>query len=110
MKQYNKCIPIGDKLYIERLNLDIQIESNGIVLPSNFSSNNSIGVGKIIKSTKIAEEKWGLYDGDYILYDFHSIYDKKGIHQDKTAIIDSENVILKITEQEACDFSKKYLR
>jgi len=110
MKEYNKCIPIGDKLYIERLNFDIQIVSDGIVLPCNYSSNNSLGIGKILKSTKIAEEKWGLYEGDYIMYDFHSIYDKSHIHTDKTAIIDSENVLLKLSEEEAQKYINKYIR
>lgn len=110
MKKYSKCIPIGDKLYIEKMNFDIQIQSEGIILPMSYSKNCALGVAKIIETTKTVNEKWNLYNGDYIVYDFHSVYDKDTITQDQVAIIDGENVILKLTEQEAHEFQNKYLR
>lgn len=99
--KYEKLIPIGDCVLIEKLSEDCLRKSHGLYIPDPAKyKNNKIGVGKVLDLSKTAKEKLGLKTGDYVLYDYFSVFDDKSIN----VLTKYENIIMQLNEDEAYKF------
>lgn len=99
--QYKSMKAIGECVLIEKLTEDCLRKSHGLYIPDPAKfKNNKIGVGKIIDLGKKAKENLGIDINDYVLYDYFSVFDDKGM----CVLTKYENIIMQLSEDEAYKF------
>lgn len=100
-KNYEKVIPVGECVLIEKLTEDCLRKSHGLYIPDPAKfKNNKIGVGKVIGISKKAKSALSIDVNDYVLYDYYSVFDDKG----KNVLTKYENIFMQLTEEEAHNF------
>lgn len=77
-----------------------------IVLPQSYAKNESLGLAKVLNMGKAKDiEESGLKIGDYVLYDYYSVY-----HNNNDYVLTRiENIILRITPEEAENYLERYI-
>lgn len=101
-KEFKRLNVVGEKVLLEKLIKDNFMMKDGIYMPtlSSENKNERLGIGKILEITNETAEKYGLAVGDYVFYDYFSANgDWK-----ENIITNCDNIILKLTENEAKDF------
>jgi co-chaperonin GroES (HSP10) len=101
MSVYSETMkPIGDKLLLKKLLPTMDKRFGDILIPQSVQKNNTLGVAEIIDLGEIAKET-GLKIGDFVLYDYFSVY-----HNNMDFVITkAENIILCLTKEEAEDYA-----
>lgn len=100
-KLYNSINVFGDKVLIKRLTPESLRQVDGIFIPeSSKYQNMKIGAGQIIALGNDAKTDYGVDVNDYVLYDYYSA---NGDNKD-TIITKAENLIVKVSEEEAYKF------
>ena len=96
--------PLGDKVLLKKLVCTLDKRYGNIVLPQSFAKNASFGVAQVISMGPDTKES-GLEINDYVLYDYYSVY-----HNNNDIVLTKiENVILKITKEEADNYINNYV-
>ena len=100
-KIYSELNVKGDYILLKKMNNSQPKNVNGIfIVESNKYKNSKIGVGEVLETGKDVTEKYGIYERDFILYDYYSANGD----WDENAIIDASNVIMILSAKEAEDF------
>ena len=102
-KEYADITPVGEYVLLKKLVQDSVRKVDGIYIPeSKEYLNAKLGCGQILELRKEVAEEYGVKEGDYVLYDYYSVH---GDHDD-TVITAAENLIIKLSEEEAKRFVK----
>lgn len=97
---YENFKVLGPHILVQRFENEEHKVGDIFIPDSKKYLNDKIGVGKIIEMGKIAEKESNLKVGDYVLYDFFSIFaDCK-----PNVLINYENIFLQLNEEEAKEF------
>ena len=92
---------IGTHVLVKKLTLDDLQIRNGVYVPETAENKNlKMGIGQILMITDEESKSTGLKKDDYILYDYYSA---NGDWKDNI-ITKSENIILKLSKEEADRF------
>lgn len=102
---YNFIKPCGDKVLLKKLVNTLNKKYGNILIPQEINKNQSFGVAQVIDlgSSKSIKDS-GLKTGDYVLYDYFSVYNDNPEY----VITKIENIILQITKEEALNFKDGY--
>lgn len=102
---YNSLKPCGDKVLLKKLINTLNKKYGDILIPQDVGKNMSFGVAKVIDlGTSESIQDSGLKIGDYVLYDFYSVFNDNPEY----VITKIENIILQITEKEAIKYQNSY--
>lgn len=100
--EYNDVTPVGKMVLLKKLKSTLERHYGDIVVPYITNKNTAIGVAKIVKlGNKITNED-GINVDDYVMYDYYSVF-KDG---PEYVITRSENIFMKVTEEEAKEISR----
>ena len=102
---YKNINVVGEKILIKKMkDVDDIMNYDGIYYKiDKKAQNNIMGCGEVLDVTPETSKEHGVYVGDYVLYDYWSAF---GDSKD-TIITNAENLILKVTKDEAEEFSKR---
>jgi len=99
-KVFKKFNVVGTKVLLKKLVPTLDKKYGDILIPQSINKNNSFGIAKICElGTDKSFEELGLSVGDFVLYDYFSVYNDNKEY----VITNNENIILKLTEEEATD-------
>jgi co-chaperonin GroES (HSP10) len=99
-------IPIGNKVLLRKLIPTLDKRYGNILLPQSYAKNASLGIAEIINFGNGPEVKEsGLNIGDYVLYDYYSVFQNNKDY----VITNMENIILRITAEEAESYLERYV-
>lgn len=102
---FEKIKACGDKVVLKKLINTLNKKYGDILIPHDVAKNMSFGVAEVIdlgSSESIKDS--GLKIGDYVLYDYYSVY-----NDNKEYVITKiENIILQLTEEEAIKYKTGY--
>ena len=87
---------------LKKLKPTLERHYGDIVVPYITNKNTAIGVAKIVKlGNKITNED-GINVDDYVMYDYYSVFEDGPEY----VITRSENIFMKVTEEEAKEISR----
>ena len=98
----NKMTPIGNKVLLKKLVKKLDKKYGDIIIPHSVGQNCSLGVAEILDLGNKAKEETNLSIGNYVLYDYYSVYEDKPIY----VITNAENIIVVLTKEEADNYVK----
>lgn len=100
---YKSIKPTGDKVLLKKLVNKIDKKYGDILIPQAYAKNNSFGIAKVIElgSSESIKDS-GLNIGDYVLYDYYSVYNDNPEY----VITKIENIVLQLTEAEANELAE----
>lgn len=102
---YNSLKPCGDKVLLKKLINTLNKKYGDILIPQDVGKNMSFGVAEVIDlGTSESIKDSGLKIGDYVLYDFYSVFNDNPEY----VITKIENIILQINEEEAIKYKNSY--
>ena len=101
----NKMIPIGNKVILKKLVKTLDKRYGDIIIPHSVDKNLSLGVAEIIDLGSKAKKEINLSPGDYVLYDYYSVYEDNPIY----VITNAENIIVVLTKDEALNYANNYV-
>ena len=103
-EKYKKVDVVGEKVLIRKMkNWNDIFDYDGVFIVGSQKDKNTImGCGQVLDVTPETTEKYGVQKGDYVLYDYWSAF---GDYKD-SIITNAENLIVKITKEEAESMSK----
>lgn len=100
--EYNDVTPVGNMVLLKKLKPTLERHYGDIVVPYITNKNTAIGVAKIVKlGNKITNED-GINVDDYVMYDYYSVFEDGPEY----VITRSENIFMKVTEEEAKEISR----
>ena len=100
--EYNDVTPVGKIVLLKKLKPTLERHYGDIVVPYITNKNTAIGVAKIVKlGNKITNED-GINVDDYVMYDYYSVFEDGPEY----VITRSENIFMKVTEEEAKEISR----
>ena len=97
--EYNIINPIGKMVLLKKVKASLERHYGNIIVPYLKNKNTAIGVARIVKLGPKITEQDGLHENDYVMYDYYSVFNDGPEY----VITRSENIFMKITEQEAKD-------
>ncbi len=101
-RTYETIIPLNKKILMKKLKPTLDKKVGDIFVPYLKEKNTAIGTAEIIAvGSKITIED-GISIGDKVMYDYYSVYEDGKSY----VLIDLENIIMKLTEEEAKEMSK----
>lgn len=105
--EYNEnMIPVGTRVLLRKLVHTLDKKYGNIILPQSVSLNSSLGLAQIVKlGTHKEIELSGLKIGDYVLYDYFSVFE----NNQELVLTNVENIILRLTKEEADTFLEGYV-
>lgn len=102
---YNSLKPCGDKVLLKKLVNTLNKKYGDILIPQDVGKNMSFGVAEVMDlGTSESIKDSGLKIGDYVLYDFYSVFNDNPEY----VITKIENIILQINEEEAIKYKNNY--
>lgn len=93
----NKIIPIGQKILLKKLVKTLDKKYGNIFIPHSVEKNQSMGIAEVIDLGNEAKKETNLKSGDFVLYDYYSVYENNSVY----VITNAENIILYLTKDEA---------
>lgn len=100
---YNIIKPIGNKVLLKKLVNKIDKKYGDILIPQEYAKNNSFGIAEVIDLGNDESIKdSGLKIGDYVLYDYYSVFNDNPEY----VITEISNIVLQVTKEEATELSK----
>lgn len=96
---------VGDKILLKKCVKIMHKKYGNIILPHDVNKNSSLCVATVYKLGAQAEKNTKLNIGDYVLYDYYSAYENNDVY----VITNSENVIVRLTQQEANNYINNYV-
>lgn len=97
--------PLGDIVLLEKLVKTMDKKYGNILIPHTTDKNYSMGVAKVIDLGREAKEQTNLNIGDYVLYDYYSVFGNNPIY----VITKAENIILQLTEEQANNYKNNFV-
>ena len=98
-------IPGKNIVLLKKLVCKLDKKYGNIILPHTYAKNASLGVAQVVKLGITAKEETGLNEGDYVLYDYYSVFQDT----DDYVITKFENIILQLTYDEAQEYASSYV-
>jgi co-chaperonin GroES (HSP10) len=106
MEYTEQMIPIGTKVLLKKLVHTLDKKYGNILLPQTHEQNSSMGIAQVIKlGTDKTVKESGLNVGDFVLYDYYSVFE----NNPELVLTNVENIILRITAEEAETYLQKYV-
>ena len=105
MEVNEKTKPVGDIVLLKKLVPTLDKKYGDIFIPHSSDKNCSMGVAEIVDMGDKAKQATGLNKGDYVLYDYYSVF---GNNKDYV-VTRAENLIARITKEEADNYTKNYV-
>ena len=100
--EYKDVTPVGKMVLLKKLKPTLERHYGDIVVPYITNKNTAIGVAIVIKlGNKITDED-GINVDDYVMYDYYSVFEDGPEY----VITRSENIFMKVTEEEAKEISR----
>lgn len=100
-----KTKPVGDIVLLRKLVPTLDKKYGDIFIPHSSDKNYSMGVAEIVDMGAKAKEATGLNNGDFVLYDYYSVF---GNNRDYV-VTRAENLIARITKEEADNYTNNYV-
>lgn len=105
MEINEKTKPVGDILLLKKLVPTLDKKYGDIFIPHTSNKNNSMGVAEIVDMGDKAKQATGLNNGDFVLYDYYSAFG----NYPEYIVTRAENIIARITKEEADDYTNNYI-
>lgn len=96
---------LGTKVLLKKCVKTLHKKYGNIILPHDTDKNNSLGIAIVQDLGIEAKNQTGLIQGDYVLYDYYSVFENNDVY----VITNSENIIVKLTKQEADNYINNYV-
>jgi len=105
--KYKKIDVLEKKVLLRKLkNDDLKCE-DGIYIPkSEKYKNETIGLGEVLGIGDETAKETGINVGDYVMYDYYSAHGD----WEENVITNSENILIKMSKEEAYEFLKGSLK
>jgi co-chaperonin GroES (HSP10) len=96
---------VGNKVLLKKLVPTLDKRYGNIILPQSHEKNSSVGLAQVIDLGKEAKAESGLNIGDYVFYDYFSVY-----HNNQDYVITkAENILVQIEKVEADSYLDNYV-
>lgn len=102
--EYETVKPIGELVLLKKLVKTLDKKYGNIFIPQSVSKNASLGIAQIVDLGDKAKEL-GISIGDYVLYDYYSVFE----NNPEFVLTKAENIILKVTEEEKDHYINNYI-
>lgn len=96
---------LGTKVLLKKCVKTLNKKYGNIILPHDVDKNSSLGVAIIGDLGSEAKKQTQLNVGDYVLYDYYSVFENNDVY----VITNAENIIVRLTKEEADNYINNYV-
>lgn len=105
MEINEKTKPVGDIVLLKKLVPTMDKKYGDIFIPHTSDKNCSMGVAEIVNMGDKAKQATGLNNGDFVLYDYYSVFGNHPVY----VVTRAENLIARLTKEEANSYTNNYV-
>ena len=105
MEINEKSKPVGEMVLLKKLVPTLDKKYGDIFIPHTSDKNCSMGVAEIVDMGDKAKQATGLNNGDFVLYDYYSVFS----NNPEYVVTRAENLIVRLTKEEAENYTNNYV-